>query len=298
MKKPVFTGACTALVTPFLGEAVNYPMLDQLLRRQLEAGIRAVVLCGTTGESATLSDAEKLAIIRRARGFVRERCTIIAGTGSNDTDHAISLSRLAQEAGADALLVVTPYYNKATPEGLVVHYSAVAAAVHIPVIVYNVPSRTGLDVPVEVCRELARIPNIAGIKEASPDISKIARLRAECPPEFTIWSGNDDQAAAVMALGGAGVISVVSNLFPEEVQAMALAALDGDFDTASDLQLKLLPLIRALFREVNPIPVKAAMKRLGYDCGICRLPLTPPSLETVEILKKLLPEDGFGAIVG
>lgn len=298
MKKPVFTGACTALVTPFLGEAVNYPMLDQLLRRQLEAGIRAVVLCGTTGESATLSDAEKLAIIRRARSFLRDRCTIIAGTGSNDTDHAISLSRLAQEAGADALLVVTPYYNKATPGGLVVHYSAVAAAVHIPVIVYNVPSRTGLDVPVEVCRELARIPNIAGIKEASPDISKIARLRAECPPEFAIWSGNDDQAAAVMALGGAGVISVVSNLFPEEVQAMALAALDGDFDTASDLQLKLLPLIRALFREVNPIPVKAAMKRLGYDCGICRLPLTPPSLETVEILKKLLPEDGFGAIVG
>ena len=298
MKKPVFTGACTALVTPFLGEAVNYPMLDQLLRRQLEAGIRAVVLCGTTGESATLSDAEKLAIIRRARSFLRDRCTIIAGTGSNDTDHAISLSRLAQEAGADALLVVTPYYNKATPEGLVVHYSAVAAAVHIPVIVYNVPSRTGLDVPVEVCRELARIPNIAGIKEASPDISKIARLRAECPPEFAIWSGNDDQAAAVMALGGAGVISVVSNLFPEEVQAMALAALDGDFDTASDLQLKLLPLIQALFREVNPIPVKAAMKRLGYDCGICRLPLTPPSVETVEILKKLLPEDGFSAIVG
>ena len=291
MKKPVFTGACTALVTPFLGEAVNYPMLEQLLRRQLEAGIRAVVLCGTTGESATLSDAEKLAIIRRARGFLKDRCTVIAGTGSNDTDHAVSLSRLAQEAGADALLVVTPYYNKATPEGLIVHYTAIAAAVHIPVIVYNVPSRTGLDIPVEVCRELAKIPNIAGIKEASADISKIARLRAECPPEFSIWSGNDDQAAAVMALGGAGVISVVSNLFPEEVQAMAMAALDGDFDTASDLQLKLLPLIRALFREVNPIPVKAAMKGMGYDCGICRLPLTPPSRETVESLKNLLPED-------
>ena len=291
MKKPVFTGACTALVTPFLGEAVNYPMLEQLLRRQLEAGIRAIVLCGTTGESATLSDAEKLAIIRRARAFLRDRCTVIAGTGSNDTEHAVSLSRLAQEAGTDALLVVTPYYNKATPEGLVVHYTAIAAAVHIPVIVYNVPSRTGVDMPVEVCRELAKIPNIAGIKEASPDISKIARLRAECPPEFTIWSGNDDQATAVMALGGAGVISVVSNLFPEEVQSMAMAALDGDFDTASDLQLKLLPLIRALFREVNPIPVKAAMKRLGYDCGSCRLPLTHPSRETVEILKKLLPED-------
>lgn len=290
MKKPVFTGACTALVTPFLGEAVNYPMLEQLLRRQLEAGISAVVLCGTTGESATLSDAEKLSIIRRSRSFLRDRCTIIAGTGSNDTDHAIDLSRLAQEAGADALLVVTPYYNKATPEGLVVHYTAIAAAVHIPVIVYNVPSRTGVDIPVEVCRELAKIPNIAGIKEASPDISKIARLRAECPSEFAVWSGNDDQAAAVMALGGAGVISVVSNLFPEEVQAMAMAALDGDFDTASDLQLKLLPLIRALFREVNPIPVKAAMKRMGYDCGICRLPLTPPSRETTEILKNLLPE--------
>ena len=290
MKKPVFTGACTALVTPFLGEAVNYPMLDQLLRRQLEAGISAVVLCGTTGESATLSDVEKLSIIRRSRSFLRDRCTIIAGTGSNDTDHAVDLSRLAQEAGADALLVVTPYYNKATPEGLVVHYTAIAAAVHIPVIVYNVPSRTGVDIPVEVCRELAKIPNIAGIKEASPDISKIARLRAECPSEFAVWSGNDDQAAAVMALGGAGMISVVSNLFPEEVQAMAMAALDGDFDTASDLQLKLLPLIRALFREVNPIPVKAAMKRMGYDCGICRLPLTPPSRETTEILKNLLPE--------
>ena len=290
MKKPVFTGACTALVTPFLGEAVNYPMLEQLLRRQLEAGISAVVLCGTTGESATLSDVEKLSIIRRSRSFLRDRCTIIAGTGSNDTDHAVDLSRLAQEAGADALLVVTPYYNKATPEGLVVHYTAIAASVHIPVIVYNVPSRTGVDIPVEVCRELAKIPNIAGIKEASPDISKIARLRAECPSEFAVWSGNDDQAAAVMALGGAGVISVVSNLFPEEVQAMAMAALDGDFDTASDLQLKLLPLIRALFREVNPIPVKAAMKRMGYDCGICRLPLTPPSRETTEILKNLLPE--------
>ena len=289
MKKPVFTGACTALVTPFLGEAVNYPMLEQLLRRQLEAGIRAVVLCGTTGESPTLTDEEKHLILTEARACFRGM--LIAGTGSNDTDHAVSLSRLAQEAGADALLVVTPYYNKATPEGLIVHYTAIAAAVHIPVIVYNVPSRTGLDIPVEVCRELAKISNIAGIKEASPDISKIARLRAECPPEFAIWSGNDDQAAAVMALGGAGVISVVSNLFPEEVQAMAMAALDGDFDTASDLQLKLLPLIRALFREVNPIPVKAAMKRLGYDCGSCRLPLTPPSRETAEILKNLLPED-------
>lgn len=289
MDQILFTGACTALVTPFLEKNVNYPLLDRLLARQIRAGIPAVVLCGTTGESATLTDAEKLAIIRREKAFAMEQCLIIAGTGSNDTEHAVNLSRLAEEAGADALLVVTPYYNKATPVGLLEHYRAVASGVHIPVILYNVPSRTGVDIPVEVCRELAAIPNIAGIKEASPDISKVARLRAACPESFAIWTGNDDQTAAVLSLGGSGVISVVSNLYPELVQAMAAAGLDGDFDTAADLQLRLLPLIRALFREVNPIPVKAAMKLLGWDCGRCRLPLTRATEETVAELKKLLP---------
>lgn len=288
MKQTLFTGACTALVTPFLGDHVNYPMLEQLLRRQVASGISAVVLCGTTGESPTLSDFEKLEIFRRGKKYVGDAIPIIAGTGSNDTQHAVALSRSAEEAGADALLVVSPYYNKATPEGLLTHYSAIAAAVHIPIIVYNVPSRTGVDISVEVYKCLAQIPNIIGVKEASSDISKIARIRAACPADFAIWSGNDDQAAAVIALGGAGVISVLSNLLPEQTQAMAQAALDGDFDTASDLQIRLLPLIEVLFREVNPIPVKAAMKLIGYDCGDCRLPLTAADSETVKLLKRYL----------
>lgn len=291
MDSVLFAGACTALVTPFLGKAVNYPLLDRLLARQIDAGISAVVLCGTTGESATLTDAEKLAIIGRGKAFVRDRCTVIAGTGSNDTEHTVNLSRLAEQAGADALLVVTPYYNKATPGGLLEHYRAVAAGVRIPVIIYNVPSRTGVDIPVEVCQALAAVPNIAGIKEASSDISRVARLRAACPDSFAVWGGNDDQAAAVLSLGGSGVISVVSNLYPELMQALVSAGLDGDFDTAADLQLRLLPLIRALFREVNPIPVKAAMELLGWDCGRCRLPLTRATEETVVELKKLLPRE-------
>ncbi len=288
MNKPIFTGVCTALVTPFLGGAVNYPMLEQLLKRQMDAGIRAVALCGTTGEASTLSDGEKLEVFRRARDYVGGGCTLLAGTGSNCTQHAVALSQAAEEAGADALLVVSPYYNKATQEGLVAHYSAIAGAVHIPVIAYNVPSRTGVDIPVEVCACLAKIPNMAGIKEAGADIRKVARIRAACPADFTVWSGNDDQAVAAMALGSQGVVSVLSNLLPEQTLAMAQAALDGDFDTAADLQLRLLPLIELLFREVNPIPVKAAMKLMGYDCGGCRLPLTPLSRQTHEQLKALL----------
>ncbi len=288
MENVIFKGACTALVTPFLGEKVNYPMLEQLLRRQMDAGIRAVVLCGTTGESPTLSDSEKLEIFRRAKRYVGDRCTVLAGTGSNSTEHALSLSLAAQETGVDGLLIVSPYYNKATPEGLVEHYSAIASTVKIPIILYNVPSRTGVDIPVEVYRLLSRLPNIAGVKEASSDLTKVAQILRSCPPSFSVWSGNDDHAVAVMSLGGAGVISVLSNLLPELTQSMALAALDGDFDTAASLQLELLPLIQALFREVNPIPVKAAMKLMGYDCGECRLPLTRASEETVKKLKRLL----------
>ena len=288
MNKPLFTGACTALVTPFLQGKVNYPMLEQLIRRQTEAGIEAVVISGTTGESPTLCDAEKLEMFRRAKRYVGDDCLIIAGTGSNCTEHAAALSKAAEDMGADALLVVSPYYNKATEEGLVAHYSAIAGAVHIPVIAYNVPSRTGVDIPVSVYQCLSLIPNMAGVKEASTSISKIAKILAGCPKDFVVWSGNDDQAAAVMALGGQGVISVLSNVMPVETQAMAQAALDGDFDTAADLQLRMIPLIELLFSEVNPIPVKAAMKLIGYDCGECRLPLTPMSRENHEKLKKLL----------
>ncbi len=288
MKHSVFTGACTALVTPFLNGKVNYPMLEQLLKRQLEAGIQAIVICGTTGESPTLRDTEKLELFHRAKSCVGDHCRIIAGTGSNDTEHAVALSKAAEGVGADALLVVTPYYNKATPEGLIAHYSSIAEAVHIPIIAYNVPSRTGVDIPVPVYEALSQIPNLVGVKEASTDISKIAKIRAACGSDFAVWSGNDDQAAAVMALGGLGVISVLSNVLPVETQAMAQAALDGDFDTAADLQIKLLPLIELLFCEVNPIPVKAAMKLIGYDCGECRLPLTPISQENLNKLKALL----------
>lgn len=288
MNHVLFKGTCTALVTPFLGEKVNYPMMEQLLKKQLDAGIRAVVICGTTGESPTLSDDEKLELFRRAKKYTGDRCLILAGTGSNSTEHSVYLSKAAEQAGADGLLVVSPYYNKATPEGLVTHYSTIAAAVHIPVILYNVPSRTGLDIPVSVYQCLSQIPNIAGVKEATADISKIAKIRAACPDTFAIWSGNDDQTTAVIAMGGSGVISVLSNLLPAETKDLADAALDGDFDTAANLQLRLLPLIELLFSEVNPIPVKAAMKIIGYDCGGCRLPLTPASSATVKKLKNLL----------
>lgn len=288
MKKPLFSGVCTALVTPFLDGKVNYPMLETLLRRQMEAGIKAVVICGTTGESATLSDEEKLEMFRRAKAYAGDRLCIIAGTGSNDTAHAVQLSKEAQLVGADAILVVSPYYNKATPDGLVAHYMSIAHSVKIPVILYNVPSRTGVDVPVSVYKRLSPIPNIAGVKEATTSITKIAQILAQCPRDFTVWCGNDDMVTAEMALGAKGVISVLSNVLPVETAAMTDAALAGDFDTAAAIQCSMLPLIEALFCEVNPIPVKAAMKLVGYDCGGCRLPLTAMAKENHQRLAELL----------
>ena len=288
MRKPLFTGVCTALVTPFLDGKINYPMMELLLKRQIESGIHAVVIAGTTGESATLSDDEKIHLFRRCKEYVGDRCMIIAGTGSNNTAHSIELSIAAQEAGADALLVVSPYYNKATPEGILLHYLSICNAVRIPVIVYNVPGRTGLDIPVSVYKSISKIPNIAGVKEASTDITKIARIRNACGPDFPLWSGNDDQIVPVMSLGGQGVISLLSNVLPKETAALCEAALDGDFDTAADLQCRYLPLIEALFSEVNPIPVKAAMKEIGYDCGCCRLPLCEISKENFIKLKNAI----------
>ena len=255
MKEPLFTGAATALVTPFLGDSINYPMLEQLLRRQIDAGIEAVV---------------------------------IAGTGSNSTRHTMELSMAAEQTGVDGLLLVSPYYNKATPEGLYAHYLAVAHSVSLPVILYNVPTRTGVDIPVSVYRRLSRIPNIAGAKESAPDITKYTKILAQCGSSMAIWAGNDDMATPVIALGGKGVISVLSNILPTETQALARAALDGDFDTAAALQIQLQPLVEALFAEVNPIPVKQAMQFIGYDCGGCRLPLTPLSDENREKLRALL----------
>ena len=283
MKIPVFTGVCTALVTPFLGQQTNFPMVEQLIRRQIECGVSAIVLAGTTGESPTLTDDEKIALFKKGTAYAGSRCKIIAGTGSNSTAHAVDLSIEAEKTGVDALLVVTPYYNKTTSEGLIGHYLAIAEAVSIPIILYNVPSRTGIDIPVAVYKQLSTIPNIIGVKEASTDIAKINRIRTECPPDFYIWAGNDDQITPVMSTGGCGVISVVSNICPRETVALTSAALSGDFRTAATIQAQLTPLIELLFCEVNPIPAKEAMKMIGFDCGSCRLPLV--NLSRVNRLK-------------
>ena len=288
MKDPLFTGACTALVTPFLDGQVNYPMMEQLLRRQMDAGIEAVVICGTTGEAPTLSDAEKLELFSRAKHYTGGICKIIAGTGSNSTAHTVQLSIAAEKCGADALLVVTPYYNKASQDGLCAHYFTVAQAVEIPVVAYNVPGRTGMDIPLSVYEKLSKIPNIAGTKEASVDITKTTRILSRCGQNLTVWSGNDDMTVPMMALGAKGVISVLSNVVPVETQAMCRAALAGDFDTAAALQIELQPLVEALFYEVNPIPVKEAMKMIGYDCGTCRLPLSAMSTENRKRLEQVL----------
>ena len=288
MRKPLFSGVCTAMVTPFLDGKVNYPMMEQLLKRQIDAGVKAVVIAGTTGESPTLTDEEKIILFRRCKEYVGDQCMIIAGTGSNSTAHSIELSIKAESANADALLVVSPYYNKATTDGIFLHYLSICRSVSIPVIVYNVPSRTGLDIPVSVYHRLSRIPNIVGVKEASSDITKIARIRNSCGSDFTIWSGNDDQVVPVMSLGGHGVISVLSNIMPIETVSMCNAAINGSFETASALQCKMLPLIDALFSEVNPIPVKAAMKEIGYDCGNCRLPLCTITDTNLSKLQSLL----------
>lgn len=280
MNEPLFTGACTALVTPYLENSINYPMLEVLLKRQIDAGIRAVVLSGTTGESPALSDSEKTELFRRAKSYVGDDCMIIAGTGSNNTAHSIRLSQMAQEVGADALLLVSPYYNKATAQGLEKHFQAIAESVSVPVILYNVPSRTGQDVPVAVYKALAKISNIAGVKEAGTDLTKVTKTKNACGSGFSVWSGNDDLTVPVMALGGVGVISVTSNICPVEVSAMAQAALAGDFDTAASLQCQLQELNELMFCEVNPVPVKAAMRYIGLDCGSCRLPLGSISVET------------------
>ena len=287
MREPLFTGVCTALVTPFLDGRINYPMMAQLLRRQMDAGVRAVVICGTTGEASTLSEDERLELFYRAKSYAGKDCLIIAGTGNNCTSRAVELSVAAEKVGVDALLIVSPYYNKATPEGLIAHYMTIAHTVGIPVIAYNVPGRTGVDIPVSVCKRIAPIPNMVGIKEASNDICKVTRLRRDCPG-FTVWTGNDDLIVPSISLGAKGVVSVLSNLLPMRTQAMTKAALSGNLETAASLQQSFQSLIELLFCEPNPIPVKAAMKYLGYDCGSPRLPLTELSKKNKERLKAAL----------
>ena len=289
MREPLFTGVCTALVTPFLDDRVNYPMMELLLRRQIDAGVRTVVICGTTGEAPTLSDEEKLELFYRAKTYAGKDCLIIAGTGCNCTSHTAQLSMQAEKLDVDGLLIVSPYYNKASPEGLVAHYMTIAHTVSLPIIAYNVPGRTGVDIPVSVCKRLAPIPNVVGIKEASSDICKVTRICRDCP-NFTVWTGNDDLIVPAISLGAKGVISVLSNLVPVRTQAMANAALAGDWVTASALQRSFQGLVELLFCEPNPIPVKAAMRYIGYDCGSPRLPLTELSRENKDRLKAALDE--------
>ena len=288
MKNVLFRGVCTALVTPFFDGKVNYPMAEQLIRRQIDAGVKAIILAGTTGEASTLTFDEKVELFARCKDFTGDRCKIIAGTGCNSTSYTVELSQAAEECGVDGLLVVTPYYNKANDEGLFAHYTTVAHKVSLPIILYNVPSRTGVDIPISVLKRLSHIPNIAGIKEASTDIVKQSRILSACGDRLSIWAGNDSHITASAAIGGQGVISVLSNLYPAETVTLTDAALDGDFDTAAELQIRLTELIDALFIDVNPIPVKYAMRAIGFDCGNCRLPLSQLSQEHKQKLSQLL----------
>ena len=274
MKHTIFTGAAVALVTPFHADgSVNYEKLAWLIDDQIAHGTDALVIAGTTGESSTLSEAEHSDVIRFAVRHTNHRVPVIAGTGSNATHTAVMLSKEAEEAGADALLLVTPYYNKTTQEGLYQHYRAIAESVKLPIILYNVPSRTGMTIEVATAARLAEIDNIAAMKDAVGNISYTANLIEACGDKLDVYSGNDDQIVPMMALGAKGVISVLSNVAPQETHDLTAAALAGDYKTAAALQLKFLKLIHALFIETNPIPVKEAMNLMGLEVGPCRMPL-------------------------
>ena len=277
MKEPVFLGTATALVTPFDVDGVDFKSLDLLLKKQLDAKIPALVLCGTTGEGSTLSKEEKAQIWMHCVHYVDGACKIIAGIGSNSTQTAVDLAQTAQRCGVDALLAVTPYYNKCTQDGLIEHYRVIAQSSSLPVITYNVPSRTGLSMSTETCRSLSTHPRINGIKDAGGNISQTAQLCAL--PNSFLWSGNDDQIVPIMSLGGCGVISVLSNLCPETVKTITDLCLTGQYKRAAQLQLQYLPLIEALFCEVNPIPIKGALSSQGLCKDMLRLPLTPLSGE-------------------
>ena len=275
MKNTIFEGAATAIVTPLNENGVDFENFGKLIEWQIESGIDAIVVAGTTGEGSTLTDSEHKEVIKYCVDKVAGRVPVIAGTGSNDVAYAIELTKYACEVGADAMLLVTPYYNKATQNGLIKSFTAVADASTKPCILYNVPSRTGCNLLPKTCAVLAKHPNIVAIKEASGNISQIAEVAHLCGDELDIYSGNDDQIVPVLSLGGKGVISVLSNLLPGETSKMCHDFLDGDVVAARKAQLELLPLVDALFCEVNPIPAKAAMARMGFGENYLRLPLTP-----------------------
>ncbi len=293
MKKRIFTGAATALVTPMNEDfSVNYERLEGLVKEQIEAGIDALVICGTTGEKSTLRYDEHLMVIERSVIAAKGRVPIIAGTGSNDTVYSVELCNDAERAGADAFLMVAPYYNKTSQEGLVAHYSYISDRVNKPIILYNVPSRTGVAIKPETYKELSKRENIVAVKEANGDLSSVAKTRYLCGDDLDIYSGNDDQIIPIMSLGGIGVISVLSNVLPRETHELCKAALDGDFAKAGALQVKYTGLIEALFSDVNPIPVKEAMNILNMNVGPVRLPLYPMKDSLKENLASKLKEVG------
>lgn len=286
MKQPVFTGAAVAIITPMHADGtVNFEELGRIIDDQIAHGTDAIVICGTTGESAALSHEEHVECIRFAVKHTAKRVPVIAGTGSNDTAFAIEISKEAEEACADALLLVTPYYNKTSQAGLIAHYTAIANAVTLPCIIYNVPSRTGVNLQPATLAELAKLPNVNAVKEASGNISQVADVAALCGEELNIYSGNDDQIVPILSLGGKGVISVLSNVAPQQAHDICAAWFSGDTAKSLELQLKALPLCHALFTDVNPIPVKWAMNRLGWNAGPLRLPLVEPSAAVQQSLE-------------
>lgn len=289
MKKTIFKGAGVALVTPMNKDgSVNYETLEQLIEFQIKNGTDAIITCGTTGESATLTPEEKRKVIKFTIEKTAKRIPVIAGTGCNNTQAALMSSLEAQELGADGLLIVTPYYNKTSQSGLVKHYTYIADRVHIPIILYNVPSRTGVNINPETCAELAKHPNICAIKEASGDISQVAKIKNLCGDNLDIYSGNDDQIVPLLSLGGIGVISVFSNICPRECHLLVKEYLEENTKIASKMQIKYLELMNAMFCDVNPIPVKEALNMMGYNCGGCRMPLDILSEENCKKLENTM----------
>ena len=289
MKKNIFTGAGVAIITPFDDAGnINFAELGKLIDNQISEGTDAIIITGKTGESATLTDEEHKAAIKFAVEHTNKRIPVIAGTGSNDTDYAIQLSQYAEEIGADGLLLVTPYYNKCTQKGLIAHYTKIADAVNIPMIVYNVPSRTGVNIKPETYAELCKHQNIVAAKEANGDLSAIVKTRRLCGEDLTIYSGNDDQIIPILSVGGKGVISVLSNVAPKDTHLICQLYFEGKVEAAAKLQIDYSDLIDALFCEVNPIPVKAAMKLLGWNVGNVRMPLSEIEPQHLEIVQAAL----------
>lgn len=290
MKKILFKGCGTAIVTPFTDEGVNFDEFKKLIEFQISEGVDALIVCGTTGESSTMTLDERKETIKFAKEVSNGRVPIIAGTGGNCTKSVIEMTKWAESIGVDGALIVTPYYNKTTQKGLIAHYTEIAKNTTLPIILYSVPSRTGVNITPETCLELSKIPNIIAIKEASGNISQVAEIKNLCKDELQIYSGNDDQILPILSLGGIGVISVLSNLFPKETHNIVFDFLDGNINKAIDGQIKAIPLIKALFSEVNPIPVKAGLNMVGYNVGIPRLPLIEMSEKGKEKLQKAIEE--------